>query len=128
MPSPFLVILAAAGVTFWITQSEMGEPIRNTAGRIDFFARMFQCSFCTGFWVGLFAALATGAAALHDGAAIAWLHDGLMVLLVAFAAAIVALVLDALSEMADALSGLYALQARVGDLLEQTQDRDPTEE
>jgi len=128
MPTPLLVVLAAAGITFWITQSEMGGPIRNTVGRISFFGRMFECAFCTGFWAGLLSAVAVGTVAALEGQGVAWLHDGMMALLIAFASAIAALALDSISELADAQVGMYALQARLEQVLDARRSEDDSPE
>lgn len=55
--SSLAMMICGAGTTFFLIHSERGRPIRNVLFKVEYFERMFACSFCTGYWVGLLIAL-----------------------------------------------------------------------
>jgi len=50
---PLIFLFACAGATFFITNSDAGHIVRYPLIRFRLFFEMFQCAFCTGFWISL---------------------------------------------------------------------------
>jgi len=57
----FLFTFGCAGLTIILVSSSVLEPVRDfVTSKSTFLGKLINCTMCSGFWVGLVAALLTG--------------------------------------------------------------------
>lgn len=111
--------LMVAGLTFYITQTEMGAWVRKLLSVPRFgmyhegmetpLERMLGCSFCTGFWVGLLVPIPVVFWPNGPTTPFGWYATVMAAIAFPFAGAMAAYVLDKLTEGMEALTAAAAL-------------------
>ena len=100
--SSLAMMVCGAGITFFLIHSERGRPFRRLLFKIEYFERMFACSFCTGYWVGILVAVfyASTAWVYTDilGVVVVWAN----IIMLGMGTGIMSILIDRLIDLGDA--------------------------